>query len=370
MQIDLATHIEKLLFLHDSLSIPSFGGFTVTRAAASPDYVGGSVYPPTKTLTFNENLTNDDGRLIEDVATTHHLGLEDARRVVQEFVEKMQERLDQREIVTLPGIGRLYKNYVQKIQFLPDTTNFDPEAYGLPPLQFSPIARSRAVEETNSGNSSGIGSEIAAPPASAIPAAAPVPAPVPSAAPVTAPATASGSGASRVLGFFAVLLLLLAVALGVWWIRRPKTDETAGDTKTEQPATSGAANSGKPSDRPAKNTDETETPAPATAPRPAPQRATPSAPAARPAPTETQPSTARTAEGKLCILVIATLREQNNADRLVNLLKTNGYTVYLQEKTGFQVGIQFRYRDVREIQDKIVELQRLTGEEDIWIKKK
>ena len=148
MQIDIPAHIEKLLFLHDALEIPGFGGFTATRTPASTDFVGGVVSPPAKTLAFSENLSIDDGLLIADIADAHGLTIEDASRTVEEFVEKMRELLDQREIVTLPGVGRLYKNYVQKIQFLPDATNFNAASYGLPPLQFSPIARSREVEKS------------------------------------------------------------------------------------------------------------------------------------------------------------------------------------------------------------------------------
>ena len=147
MQIDIPAHIEKLLFLHDALIIPGFGGFTATRTPASADYVGGSVAPPAKTLAFSENLTVDDGILVGDIAQTHGIALDDARKAIVDFVEKMQTLLQQREIVTLPGVGRLYRNYVQKIQFLPDSTNFNASSYGLPPLQFSPIARSREVVE-------------------------------------------------------------------------------------------------------------------------------------------------------------------------------------------------------------------------------
>ena len=142
MQIDIPAHIEKLLFLHEALVIPGFGGFTATRTPATADYVGGTVSSPAKTLSFSENLTIDDGILINDIVLTHGISTEDAKRVVDEFVDKMQSLLSQREIVTLPGVGRLYKNYVQKIQFLPDATNFNAASYGLPPLQFSPIARS------------------------------------------------------------------------------------------------------------------------------------------------------------------------------------------------------------------------------------
>ncbi|HNM26926.1 MAG TPA: hypothetical protein PKL15_15900, partial [Saprospiraceae bacterium] len=86
MQVDIAAHIERLLFLHDTLVIPGFGGFTATRSPASADYSGGTVTPPTKTLSFNENLTVDDGILVNDIAQVHQLSLDEARRVVQDFV--------------------------------------------------------------------------------------------------------------------------------------------------------------------------------------------------------------------------------------------------------------------------------------------
>ena len=169
MQIDIPAHIEKLLFLHDALIIPGFGGFTATRTPASADYVGGSVAPPAKTLAFSENLTVDDGILVGDIAQTHGIALDDARKAIVDFVEKMQTLLQQREIVTLPGVGRLYRNYVQKIQFLPDSTNFNASSYGLPPLQFSPIARSREVvekpaTEAVAGNASSTNPPVYTPP--------------------------------------------------------------------------------------------------------------------------------------------------------------------------------------------------------------
>ena len=113
MQIDIPAHIEKLLFLHDALVIPGFGGFTATRTPASTDYVGGVVHPPAKTLAFSENLTVDDGLLTADIADAHGLNTEDARKAVEEFVDKIRDLLDQRdahrfgELLHLHRYGRL-----------------------------------------------------------------------------------------------------------------------------------------------------------------------------------------------------------------------------------------------------------------------
>jgi cell division septation protein DedD len=358
MQIDLAAHIEKLLFLHDQLNIPSFGGFSVRRVPAAPDYAGGTINPPSKALTFNENLTTDDGLLVQEVATANGISTEEARRVIQEFVDQIQAALNQREIVTLPGIGRLYKNYVQKIQFLPDATNFDTEAFGLPPLQFSPIARSRPVEEpapapvTNAGNR---------------PTVATAPAPPTPPSPPPAPVYPAGTepdwsprkeGASRGLAFFGVLLLFTAIGLGVWWVQRTRANQAAlqGDA-TETPA-----------EKPGRDRAAAAEDVPAKPSTPARQRAEPVEPDPETAPADDTEEA--NAGGRLCILIVATLREKANADRLIALLEGEGYEVYTVEKNGYQVGIQFRYKAVDEIQDKMVALQTLTKEPNIWIKKR
>ena len=52
------------------------------------------------------------------------------------------------------------------------------------------------------------------------------------------------------------------------------------------------------------------------------------------------------------------------------MLKEEGFTVYYLKKNGYQVGIRFYYNKISEVQDKMKTLQNLTGEKDIWIKKK
>jgi cell division septation protein DedD len=75
--------------------------------------------------------------------------------------------------------------------------------------------------------------------------------------------------------------------------------------------------------------------------------------------------------GRECILIVATLSEKANADRLEQLLKEEGFEVYNAKKgSSRQVGIRFYYNKISEVQSNIITLQNLTGERDIWIKKK
>lgn len=385
MQIDVAAHLEKLIFLHDTLIIPAFGGFTSVRAPAAVDYAGGAVTPPSKTLTFNENLTVDDGVLVDELSRAYAIPADEARAAIQAFVDQIQVQLNQREIVTLAGVGRLYKNYVQKIQFLPDATNFHAGSYGLPPLQFSPIARSREVMEMPPAPAPATGSSAALPaePAkTAKPAAAIPPLPPPPAF-ITEPYTAPRSSSGQLGTGIGIGLLVCAVAFSLWWwqhkkgqnLQNQETAELLDDKPAPGSPLSGMAEIAKMAEKKGKNTPKAET-APAetpvddmnddveeaTAKKVEVLRRQNEAP--RPAEPATRPDTRR------CILLIATLQDRNNADRLIAKLKGAGYDVYYRQVKGHQIGIQFDYTDPKTVTEKKEELIRFTGEKGIFVKQK
>jgi cell division septation protein DedD len=393
MQIDIAAHIEKLLFLHDTLTIPGFGGFTASRTPAAVDYAGGAVTPPSKSLIFSENLSIDDGILVDELVKAHSISIEEARTAIQQFVEQMQEQLNQREIVTLPGIGRLYKNYVQKIQFLPDATNFHAGSYGLPPLQFSPIARSREVLEKQQPTPQPNAAAATASSAVSTPAAAQKPAKptgakaIPPLPPppnfVHEPYTAPQSSAARFGTGVGIGLLVCTIAFGFWWWQNKsaKEKETLANAElTLNPETQSSGSSAVPSISDlAKLAEKDRQAAPPAKPEPEDidlndeveeaaakkvevlRRQNEAPPTTIPAPMP---------ESRQCILIIATLQDRNNADRLIAKLKNSGYSVYYRKSRGHQVGIQFYYTDPNTVEQRKTELRTLTGEKSIFVKQK
>ena len=142
MQIDVGTHIADLLYEHKSVNIPGLGGFVSNYKAATADQVQGEVFPPSKSLNFNSNLVADDGLLAQHLHEKLGVSLAEASQLVENFVQEKKEAVGRREIVVFPGVGRLYKDYEQNLQFLADTTNFNLDSYGLPTVRFYPIARS------------------------------------------------------------------------------------------------------------------------------------------------------------------------------------------------------------------------------------
>ena len=61
-------YISELLFLHDCVIIPNFGGFVSNKQSAKLNRVNGVLSPPTKQILFNKNLTTNDGLLISHIA--------------------------------------------------------------------------------------------------------------------------------------------------------------------------------------------------------------------------------------------------------------------------------------------------------------
>lgn len=139
----LATYISDLLFEHDAVIVPGFGGFVTSYKPSSIDHVQGLIYAPSKSITFNDNLVVNDGILINYVRNQLNLSAQDARKMVENFVIDIKNSIVKREIVVFPNVGRLYLDYENKIQFLPDNTNYNTDVYGLPTVQYYPILRTR-----------------------------------------------------------------------------------------------------------------------------------------------------------------------------------------------------------------------------------
>lgn len=141
MEIDISKHIVELLFEHDVVSLPGLGSFVGSYQSAVVDQVSGTVSPPSKTITFDDNLRMDDGLLIEAVSKAYGITFDTASETVQNYVSQIQEVLNRREIVSFPNLGRLYRDFEQNLQFLPEVTNFNTESHGLPPVKTYPIAK-------------------------------------------------------------------------------------------------------------------------------------------------------------------------------------------------------------------------------------
>ena len=68
MNKTISKYISELLFLHDCVIIPEFGGFVGNNKSAVLNEITGTIFPPSKEILFNPNLKSNDGLLINKIS--------------------------------------------------------------------------------------------------------------------------------------------------------------------------------------------------------------------------------------------------------------------------------------------------------------
>jgi len=135
-------YISRLLYKHDCVILPGFGGFVTDYAPAKIHPVNHTFYPPSKSILFNSKLTSDDGLLIHEISVSEKISYEQAKSDVLEFVDSCRLQIEDNGFVKLTAIGTITKNRDGNFLFEPDTSvNYLEDSYGLTNFVSPPIAR-------------------------------------------------------------------------------------------------------------------------------------------------------------------------------------------------------------------------------------
>lgn len=138
--MDITAFIRELLFSHDCVIVPGFGGFIGNYTPARIDKVTSTFYPPVRQISFNRNLNHNDGLLVGRISGHAKLNYGDSRNLVEEFVDGLRKKLDKGEKVVFDHIGSFINNQEGNVQFEPDRdVNYNLGSYGLESFQFSPL---------------------------------------------------------------------------------------------------------------------------------------------------------------------------------------------------------------------------------------
>jgi nucleoid DNA-binding protein len=138
--VDITAFIRELLFGHDCVIVPGFGGFIGNYTPARIDKNSATFFPPVKLISFNRNLNHNDGLLIGRVSGSAKINYGDARTIVEEFVADLRSKLSKGEKVVFDNIGSFINNAEGNVQFEPDrNANYHLDSYGLESFQFSPL---------------------------------------------------------------------------------------------------------------------------------------------------------------------------------------------------------------------------------------
>jgi hypothetical protein len=140
---ELAKQISELLFEHDCVIVPGLGGFITVYKPAFINHHNNTFYPPSKQVTFNEALTQNDGILIAAYAGKYGLNFNSAKALIEEKIKNIRITLLKEQNIELHDIGTLSLNKESNIEFIPSNAlNYLGDAFGLPKLSVHPIHRS------------------------------------------------------------------------------------------------------------------------------------------------------------------------------------------------------------------------------------
>jgi nucleoid DNA-binding protein len=138
--MDVTAFIRELLFNHDCVIVPGFGGFIGNYNAARIDKGTSTFFPPVKQISFNRNLNHNDGLLIGRICESAKINYGDARNLIEEYVASVRKKLEKGEKVVFDNIGSFLNNQEGNVQFEPDTSvNYHLDSFGLESFNFQPL---------------------------------------------------------------------------------------------------------------------------------------------------------------------------------------------------------------------------------------
>mgnify|MGYP003670997260 CR=1 FL=1 len=145
--VNVAKSISELLYQFDCVIIPDFGGFVTNYAGAKIQPIQNTFKPPSKQISFNRNLTSNDGLLANFISETNGISFVEARNAIDTFVSSSVNALSKGEKVTLEKVGVLFLDPEKKVQFLPsNAVNYLVDSFGMTSFKATPISRPAARE--------------------------------------------------------------------------------------------------------------------------------------------------------------------------------------------------------------------------------
>ena len=132
MKNQIEFYLSELLYLHDCVIIPNFGGFVGNHISAILNENTGTIFPPSKRILFNKNLKTNDGLLISHISISEKISQENSKKEVEEFVSKINDKLSSVKTCRLDKIGLFSVGKDGNIVFLQDSfTNYNVNSFGL-----------------------------------------------------------------------------------------------------------------------------------------------------------------------------------------------------------------------------------------------
>lgn len=113
----LSNCIHELLLENEIVIIPGFGAFVSHYKPAEIHPETDEIKPPSKGLSFNQKIRNNDGLLVGYIAEKEGISHFDALKRIEKDRENIIYQLDKGEKITFDNIGVLFRNKNNEIEF-------------------------------------------------------------------------------------------------------------------------------------------------------------------------------------------------------------------------------------------------------------
>ena len=140
----LAKHISDLLYRYECVIVPGFGGFVARKLSSTIQ--NQQFTAPTKQISFNVNLHQNDGLLVNHIAQSMQISYKEALFIVNNTVETWHRDLEQNSLLLL-NIGQ-FEKVEGHLVFIPQNqNNYLTSSFGLTDVNAHHILR-HTVETT------------------------------------------------------------------------------------------------------------------------------------------------------------------------------------------------------------------------------
>lgn len=144
--MNIEKHISELLFEHDCVIVPGFGGFVCNYSPAYIHEGKNQFHPPFKKISFNRNLKNNDGLLANQISQEEKISYSEANDFISAYVETLNKELNSGKRFDVKNIGTFYSGAENTISFEQDETiNYLQESFGLTTF-YSPTIKREPIE--------------------------------------------------------------------------------------------------------------------------------------------------------------------------------------------------------------------------------
>lgn len=132
----LKESVYELLFQHNCVIIPGFGGFITNFKSAGFEDSRLLICPSRKRVAFNQNLNQNDGLLVNHWSIVNSIPYKTALKEVEDFAIYLHNKINSSKSFDFKYLGTFYQNQEKNLLFLPfQGLNFLESSFGLEPIK-------------------------------------------------------------------------------------------------------------------------------------------------------------------------------------------------------------------------------------------